>query len=240
MGNTSSLKELLKDNERNKQFQIAYEDIIFDYSHEKIDVKDRDKLIDLYEKKNVKEQFQKMFKGDKINFTEDRAVLHTALRKGDLTDHPEVFEVQMKIKEFTNQVRNGEIKGHSGKKLTNFVSIGIGGSYLGGEFVYQALKDNADYAERTKGYNLRFLANICPIDFKRAFEGLDPETTLIIIISKTFTTRETMMNAESAKHWLVSKYPNTTKNDEASILSKHCIAVSTNKPATTKFGNKRK
>ena len=235
MGNTT-LKELLKDKDRNKLFQIAFEDIVFDYSHEKMDVDDRDKLVELYEEKKVKEQFLKMFKGDKINFTEDRAVLHTALRKGDLTDHPEIYEVQMKMKDFTNGVRNAEIKGHSGKKLTNFVSIGIGGSYLAGEFVYQALKDNPDYSDRTKGYNLRFLANICPIDFKRAFEGLDPETTLVIIISKTFTTKETMMNAESAKHWLLSKYPNTSKSDEASILSKHCIAVSTNKEATARFG----
>lgn len=230
------LRDLLKDKERNSKMQISYEDILFDYSHEKITKEEAELLVKSYKDKNIKSKFEKMFNGEKINFTEKRSVLHSALRKSDLSSFPEVKEVLDKIKSFSSQVRSGEFSGHTGKKLINFVSIGIGGSYLGGEFVYQALKDHRDYEKSSHGLNLRFLANVCPIDFKRAFDGLNPENTLVIVISKTFTTKETMLNAISARDWILKNYPIKDKSEEASILSKHFIACSTNLEETNKFG----
>jgi glucose-6-phosphate isomerase len=116
------------------------------------------------------------------------------------------MEVQNKIKDFTNKVRSGEKTGFTDKKIKNFVCIGIGGSYLGPEFVYEALKFEDEAKLSSAGFNLRFLANVDPIDFSRAMSGLDIEETLFIVISKTLTTAETMLNARSMKRFVLDYY----------------------------------
>lgn len=153
-----------------------------------------------------------MFEGKKINSTENRAVLHVALRETKeakiLVDGedviPDVIKVRENVEKFTNQVREGAIKGYTGKPLKTAVIIGIGGSYLGVEFVYEALKYSPEVKAKMEGRSLRFLANVDPIDFARATDGLNCEETLFIISSKTFTTAETMLNARTSLNWLLS------------------------------------
>merc|ERR550525_1481101 len=178
-----------------------------------------------------------MFAGEKINGTEGRSVLHVALRaprdkkiEVDGVDQvAEVWKVLDGIKAFTDKVRSGEWKGHTGKPLTDVVAIGIGGSYLGVEFVFEALRTDPEAAVAAKGKRLRFLANVDPIDVKRALEGLNAETTLVLVISKTFTTAETMLNAKTVKQWLVNAL------GEAAV-PKHVVACSTALDKTNAFG----
>ena len=118
----------------------------------------------------------------------------------------DVHEVNQKIKDFTDKVRSGKISGFTGKKLQNVVSIGIGGSFLGPEFVFEALRFDSTCNTASKGMKLKFLANVDPIDFFRATEGLDPETTLFVIVSKTFTTAETMLNARTCRNHILEYY----------------------------------
>eukprot|EP00928_Gymnodinium_smaydae_P034468 TRINITY_DN2440_c0_g1_i1.p1 TRINITY_DN2440_c0_g1~~TRINITY_DN2440_c0_g1_i1.p1 ORF type:complete len:1015 (-),score=233.61 TRINITY_DN2440_c0_g1_i1:365-3157(-) len=185
----------------------------------------------------VESKKKSLFAGEKINETEGRAVLHVALRakpdeciKVDGKNVVlEVHEVLNAMKGFSTKVRSGEFKGYTGKPLTDVVCIGIGGSYLGVEFVFEALKTHPAAAAAAKGRRLRFLANVDPIDVKRALEGLNVETTLVIVISKTFTTAETMLNARTVKAWIVDQL------GEAAI-SKHVVACSTALPKTKAFG----
>jgi glucose-6-phosphate isomerase len=130
-------------------------------------------------------------------------------------------------------VREGAWVGVTGKPLTNVVSIGIGGSYLGPEFVFEALRTDPEASVAAEGRKLRFLANVDPVDTARALEGLDPETTLIIIVSKTFTTAETMLNARTLRQWILSKLPTANPAD---VLRQHVVAVSTNIPKAVEFG----
>jgi len=186
-----------------------------------------------------------MFKGDKINNTEGRCVLHVSLRKPasqslvvDGVDVvKEVHETNSKIRQFSDSVRQGKIVGHTGKKLQNLVAIGIGGSFLGPEFVFEALRFDATCRSASAGMNLKFLANVDPIDFFRATDGLDVESTLFIIVSKTFTTAETMLNARTCRQHILDYYRKAMPGcDEAQVLSKHLCAVSTNLKATKEFG----
>lgn len=188
-----------------------------------------------------------MFAGEKINNTEDRCVLHVALRipegqslQVDGKDVlAEVHEVNRRIAEFSDKVRSGQIVGHTGKKLTNIVAIGIGGSFLGPEFVYEALRFDSTCRTDSQGMRLRFLANVDPNDFFRATDGLDVESTLFVIVSKTFTTAETMLNARTCRKHIIDHFKKTDANcDEAAVLSKHLCAVSTNLKATAEFGIK--
>jgi glucose-6-phosphate isomerase len=198
-------------------------------------------LLELAKAAGVQDKIKSMAAGEHINSTEDRAVMHMALRapKGYTFNVdgsnvvPDVQAVLDKIFEFANKVRSGEAVGATGKPLVNVVSIGIGGSYLGPEFVYEALKTSASSAESGKGRTLRFLANVDPVDVKRATEGLDPEETLVIIVSKTFTTAETMLNARTLREWLIKGVPGA---DAAAVVQKQMIAVSANVPAANKFG----
>ena len=170
-----------------------------------------------------------MGSGAHINSTEDRAVMHVALRmpsdKQCFVDGrdvvPDVHQVLHKINAFAAKVRSKEWLGATGKPIRNVVSVGIGGSYLGPEFVYEALR--ADPAGRTasKGRHLRFLANVDPVDVFRAVEGLDPQETLVVVVSKTFTTAETMLNAKTLRGWLVSRIAGP--QDE--VIAKHMVAV---------------
>lgn len=166
-----------------------------------------------------------MMTGKKLNITENRAVLHTALRAKEDEEIfvdgknvvPDVYEVRRHIKEFSEQVRSGAfvvflfffafliLQGATGKTLTTVISIGIGGSYLGPEFVYEALRNDAAAHEAAKGRELHFIANVDPLDIARNVEKIDPERTLVVIVSKTFTTAETMLNARSLRRWLLEK-----------------------------------
>lgn len=248
---STHLRDLLADPGRNSKMKIESNDFIFDFSHEKFNEQTLNLLSDLAKEAKIKEQFDQMFKGDKINTCENRSVLHRALRM-DKSESlivegvdvvKDVHQVLDRINKFSTEVRNGTFKGFSGKKLKNFISIGIGGSYLGSDFVFHALKSNYEYEKLSEGLSLRFIANVCPVDFHIATKDIDVEETLIIIVSKTFTTAETMLNAKNCRQWLLSKYreknPNMTKEDEDKIIAHHFCAVSSNIPKTEEFGIKK-
>jgi glucose-6-phosphate isomerase len=168
--------------------------------------------------------------GIHLNTTEDRAVMHVALRapvtKQITVDGvevvAEVHKVLDKIESFSNMIRNKQLVGCTGKALCNVVSIGIGGSYLGPEFVYEALRTDNEASQAAFGRTLRFLANVDPVDVARALHGLDPEETLVVVVSKTFTTAETMLNAQTVRKWLVD---NIRGVDAVDIIQKHIVAV---------------
>jgi glucose-6-phosphate isomerase len=241
------MRSLLSNQNRNDKLNIKAQGIYLDYSHEKLDTETIELLKELAAERDVLFKFNKMMTGEKINTTEGRRVLHHALR---LAKHDkltldnidivqEVHSVLDRIKQFSEDIRSGAKTGHTGKKLKNIVSIGIGGSYLGTEFVYNSLRNHTEYEKLSEGFKLRFLANVCPIDFFRAIEGFDIEETLFIIISKTFTTAETMLNARNCKNWLLNAYKdkhNISESDNDKVISKHFCAVSTNLEATSKFG----
>ena len=178
-----------------------------------------------------------MFAGKHINATEDRAVLHVALRAARDAVHadaganvvPAVWAVLDKVAAFSHKVRSGEWVGVTGKPLTTVVAIGIGGSYLGPAFVHAALGNHPASAAAAAGRRLVFLANVDPVDAVDALKGLDPETTLAVIVSKTFTTAETMRNARTVRAWLAAALG-------AAAVGRHMVAVSTNLPAVEAFG----
>lgn len=208
-----------------------------DLSRQRMTTRTVDLLLNLAQAANVRGKIDAMFGGDHINMTEDRAVLHVATRArreqvincDGKNVVPDVWSVLDKIKTFSEKVRNGEWLGSTGKKLTDVVAIGIGGSYLGPLFVHTALRTENAAAQQALGRRLRFLANVDPVDVAHTLNGLDPETTLVVVISKTFTTAETMLNARSVRAWLVESL------GEAAV-SKHMVAVSTNLKLVKEFG----
>lgn len=187
----------------------------------------------------LKQKVHAMFRGQRINATEGRAVLHMALRAGRQDAFsfdgqnivPEVHGVLDKIQSFSERVRCGKWVGATGKQLTSVVSVGIGGSYLGPEFLAEALKTDAKAREAARGRQLRFLANVDPVGVMRALDGLDPETTLIVVCSKTFTTAETMLNARTVRSWLQKGMKNCN-----SVCEKHMVACSANVSDAQAFG----
>ena len=205
-----------------------------DYSKNRITDETLKLLLQLAEESGLRERIDAMFRGEKINITENRAVLHVALRAprdaSIILDGenvvPQVHAVLDKMADFSNRVRNGTWKGHTGKRIRNVINIGIGGSDLGPVMAYEALKH---YSER--GMTFRFVSNVDGTDFAEAVQDLDPAETLFIISSKTFTTLETMTNAQTARGWLL----NGLGGDEKSI-AKHFVAVSTNATDVAKFG----
>jgi len=233
------LRTLLADQERNASMFVESEGgIVLDYCRQKVDAATMDKLFSIASKVDLDGMKQKMFKGERINETEGRPVLHVALRaprdKEINVDGknvvPEVWSVLDRMKAFSDKVRSGEWKGHTGKPLTDVVAIGIGGSYLGVEFAFEAFKTDPDAAAAAKGRRLRFLANVDPIDVKRALEGLSAETTLVLVVSKTFTTAETMLNARTVKDWLIKEL------GSPDCIAKHVAACSTALDKTSAFG----
>jgi glucose-6-phosphate isomerase len=208
--------------------------IFLDYSKNRITDNTLKLLIQLAEESGLRAQIDAMFRGDKINFTENRAVLHVALRAPKGTSIvvdgedvvPQVHAVLEKMSDFSNRVRSGEWKGHTGKRIRKVINVGIGGSDLGPVMAYEALKF---YSERAMTF--RFISNVDSTDFVEAVRDLDPAETLFIISSKTFTTLETMTNAHSARAWLLAGLG----GDEKSI-AKHFVAVSTNAAEVKKFG----
>jgi phosphopyruvate hydratase len=232
------LKELLRDDARCSSMMVEAEGVILDYCRQKVTPEVMGNLFELAKAMDVDGKKKAMFSGGKINETEKRAVGHVALRKPK-TDCfevdgknvvPDVHAVLDALESFSSKVRSGGLVGSTGKPLTDVVCIGIGGSYLGVEFVYEALKTHPAGAEAAKGRQLRFLANVDPIDVKRALQGLNAETTLVIVISKTFTTAETMLNARTLKAWLVKEL------GSEDAIAKHVVACSTALEKTKAFG----
>ncbi|MGD0297336.1 MAG: glucose-6-phosphate isomerase [Bryobacteraceae bacterium] len=208
--------------------------IYLDYSKNRITNETLQLLVQLAEESGVRQRMDAMFRGDKINTTENRAVLHVALRapRGAsivVDGHnvvPDVHDVLDKMAAFCNRVRTGAWKGHTGKRILNVINIGIGGSDLGPVMAYEALKH---YSERSMTF--RFVSNVDGTDFAEAVQDLDPAETLFIVSSKTFTTLETMTNAHTARDWALKGLG----GDEQSI-AKHFVAVSTNAAEVSKFG----
>lgn len=221
------LRDLLKDEKRSEAMFAEHDGVYLDYSRQRADLKTLKLLQDLAMRQKLPERIQAMVSGEKINFTEKRAVLHTALR-ADRTEEiyvdgqnvvEEVHEVLDQIKAFTEGVRSGELRGYTGKRLRNIISVGIGGSYLGPEFLHEVLKTEPEGVNSALGYSLRFLANVDPVDVERTCADLDPEETLIVIVSKTFTTAETMLNARTMRQWLWDFMGN-----DKEVVRKHMVA----------------
>jgi glucose-6-phosphate isomerase len=208
--------------------------IFLDYSKNRVTDETIKLLVQLAEESALRSRIDAMFRGEKINVTEKRAVLHVALRapKGvsivvDGEDVvPQVHAVLDRMADFANRIRSGEWKGHTGKRIRNVVNIGIGGSDLGPVMAYEALKHYSDRA-----LTFRFVSNVDGTDFTEAVHDLDPAETLFIVSSKTFTTLETMSNAQSARAWSLAGLG----GDEQSI-ARHFVAVSTNAAEVSKFG----
>ncbi len=229
-----SLRSLFSDDpQRAARFTIEAAGLFLDYSKNRITEETRKLLLQLAQESGLRERIDAMFRGEKINVTEKRAVLHVALRapKGEkiVVDGqdvvPEVHAVLDKMSAFSDRVRSGEWKGHTGKRIRNVINIGIGGSDLGPVMAYEALKY---YSDRKMVF--RFVSNVDGTDFAEAVIDLDPAETLFIISSKTFTTLETMTNAHTARDWALAGL-----KDESAV-AKHFVAVSTNAAEVTKFG----
>ncbi|XP_023002608.1 glucose-6-phosphate isomerase, cytosolic [Cucurbita maxima] len=231
------LRDLMSDAARCKSLMVEYDGLLLDYSRQRATLDTIGKLFKLAEAANLKEKINRMFNGEHINSTENRAVLHVALRASrDATIQsdgknvvPDVWKVLDKIQEFSERVRNGSWVGATGKPLKDVVAIGIGGSFLGPLFVHTALQTDPEAIKSAEGRQLRFLANVDPIDVARNITGLSPETTLVVVVSKTFTTAETMLNARTLREWISAALG-------PSAVAKHIVAVSTNLPLVEKFG----
>lgn len=229
----TSIKELFAQNSnRFEEFSIQYPSLLVDYSKNRINAETIQLLVDLAKEMDVDTAIQQMFEGDVINVTEKRAVLHTALRNRSneevLVDGkdvmPQINEVLDQMKSFSEKVISGEWKGFSGKEITDIVNIGIGGSDLGPVMVTEALKH---YKTRL---NIHFVSNIDGTHLAETFKEINPETTLFIVASKTFTTQETMTNAFSAKEWFLNS------DAQEADVAKHFVALSTNAEGVANFG----
>lgn len=222
-----------QDPERFSKFSIEFEDILLDYSKNRITDQTMPLLLALAKASGIKDVAKSMYRGDKINWTEGRAVLHIALRNRSNTPifvdnvdvMPLVNDVLEKMHLFTGRVRSGEWKGFTGKPIKTVVNIGIGGSDLGPVMVYEALKP---YAKG--GPSVRFISNVDGTDFYEKTRDLDPAETLFVVASKTFTTQETMTNAHTARKWLLAAL-----TDEKAVRN-HFVALSTNRQLVEKFG----
>src|SRR5215468_1653157 len=228
------LRDLFADDpQRGERLTAEAIGLYLDYSKNRITKETVRLLAKLAEESGLRERIDAMFRGDKINITENRAVLHVALRAPRGTSIvvdgenvvPHVHTVLDKMADFSNRVRSGEWKGHTGKRIRTVINIGIGGSDLGPVMAYEALRH---YSKRDMTF--RFVSNVDSTDFVEATHDLDPAETLFIISSKTFTTLETMTNARTAREWTLS-----AMGDESAI-AKHFVAVSTNAEEVAAFG----
>ena len=227
---SSSIRDLFKENPlRSDDFKIEWEDFYVDFSKNIINSNTIKLLIELCKEVDLKNSIDKYFSGVKINSTENRSVLHTALRTKekifleniDISNN--VKEIKSKLKKFANKIISGKFKSSSEKKITDVVNIGIGGSDLGPVMVTHALKHYSNHLK------IHFISNVDGDHVVETLKKINPETTLFIIVSKTFTTQETITNANSVKKWFLSKYPNGD-------VSKHFIAVSSSVDKAKKFG----
>ncbi len=232
---TLHLRKLFADDPtRGERMTVETGGLYLDYSKNRITDETLELLLDLAHKSGLRARIDAMFSGEKINITENRAVLHIALRAprgaSIIVDGenvvPRVHAVLDKMTDFSDRVRSGVWKGHTGKRMRNIVNIGIGGSHLGPVMAYEALKHFSDRSIR-----YRFVSNIDGTDLLEAVHDLDPAETLFIVSSKTFTTLETMTNARTARDWLLAGLG----GDEKSV-ARHFVAVSMNAPEVRKFG----
>ena len=231
MQNASMSTMFDQDDTRASQFHLKWNDFLVDYSKNIIKKETIDLLLEVANEAQLKDAIAKYFDGDIINQTENRAVLHTALRAKESSIInvdgenviPEVFEVKNKIKNFTNEVVSGQRKGFTGKPFTDVVNIGIGGSDLGPVMVVEALQYYKNHL------NLHFVSNIDGDHVNEIIKKLNPETTLFVIVSKTFTTQETLTNSETIREWFL-------KSASQEDVAKHFVAVSTNIKRVTEFG----
>jgi glucose-6-phosphate isomerase len=223
-----------EDPRRGERLTAEAAGLFLDFSKNRVTGETLKLLIELAGQSGLKARIDAMFRGDKINVTEDRAVLHVALRAPKGTSIrvdgrdvvPDVHAVLAKMGDFANRVRSGDWKGHTGKSIRNVVNIGIGGSDLGPVMAYEALRH---YSERSMTF--RFVSNVDGTDFAEAVRDLDPAETLFIVSSKTFTTLETMTNAQTARQWALSGL-----GGDARAVAKHFVAVSTNAAKVSEFG----
>ena len=229
------LRDLFQeDPKRGERMAIEAAGLYLDYSKNRITDETLKLLFQLAEESGLSQRIDSMFKGDKINITENRAVLHIALRAPEgatiLVDGenvvPQVHEVLDRMADFAKRIRSGSWKGHTGKPIRNVINIGIGGSDLGPVMAYEALRH---YSERTMTF--RFVSNVDGIDLVEATRDLDPAETLFIVSSKTFTTLETMTNAQSARDWLLEGL-----GEDPNAVASHFVAVSTNAEKVAEFG----
>ena len=230
--NTVSMKDMFaNDITRTSKFNFQWNDFVVDYSKNIIDQETMSLLLELAKEVHLGEAIAQYFGGDIINQTENRAVLHTALRAKESANIkvdginviPEVFEVKNKIKDFTNEIVSGAKKGYTGKPFTDIVNIGIGGSDLGPVMVVEALQYYKNHL------NVHFVSNVDGDHVNEVIKKLNPETTLFVIVSKTFTTQETLTNSETIKDWFL-------KSASQEDVAKHFVAVSTNLQKVTEFG----
>ncbi len=220
-----------KDNSRKEKFSLNFDEFSIDYSKNRITEETLKYLFELAKESELKDAIDKYFNGDKINETENRAVLHTALRNKNTNEvlvdgnniMPEIKQTLTKIKGFTKQIVNGELKGYTGKAFTDVVNIGIGGSDLGPRMVVESLHYYKNHL------NTHFVSNIDGDHVTEVIKNLNPETTLFVIVSKTFTTQETLTNAETIKKWFLQS---ASEKDIASNF----VAVSTNLEKVKDFG----
>ncbi|MAB72119.1 MAG: glucose-6-phosphate isomerase [Planctomycetaceae bacterium] len=234
MGRTSLTELFAADRRRGTRCSTEALGIHFDWSKHLVDAETMKLLFALARAAGVEKHRNAMFKGEKINITEDRAVLHTALRApADAVIEvdgenvvPAVHEVLRRMGAFANKIRRGRWLGHSGRPIRNVVNIGIGGSDLGPAMAYDALRKYSD-----RGLTVRFVSNVDANDFHEKTLDLDPEETLFIVCSKTFTTLETMTNAHTARKWVLKAF-----DGDATASAKHFVAVSTNAEEVAKFG----
>ncbi len=231
--NQSLVESFKNDPKRHEKFSLTLNDILFDYSKNRINDDTLPLLINLAKQAQLEAKINAMFSGEKINITEHRAVLHTALRNRSNTPvfvdnvdvMPQINASLKKMREFCQRVRSGEWKGYTGKSITDIVNIGIGGSDLGPKMVTAAL-----HPYSTAALKVHFVSNVDQTDLVEALEKLSPETTLFLIGSKTFTTQETLTNANSARAWLLENAP------DVSAIAKHFVALSTNEKEVGAFG----
>ena len=232
--NDVHMRDLFRDDpDRFNRYSIRLDDLLFDYSKNRITDQTVKLLLDLARASNVEGYRQRMFSGDKINFTEGRAVLHTALRNRSNTPvlvdgqdvMPDVNRVLGKMRDFSGRVRNGQWVGHTGQPIRDIVNIGIGGSDLGPVMVTEALRP---YWK--DGLSAHFVSNVDGTHMAEVLRRVDPETTLFLVASKTFTTQETLTNAKSARQWLLDAH-----GDESAV-GRHFAALSTNAKEVAAFG----
>ena len=225
------IQDLYKDEARKNDFSLRLNDLSVDFSKNRITSKTLNLLVDLAKEVGLKEAIESQFNGEVINVTEQRAVLHTALRSNSeesvLVDgkniKPQIQTALRKIRSFSNKVISGKWKGYTGKSITDIVNIGIGGSDLGPDMIVSSLKNYKNHL------NTHFVSNVDGDHVSEVMKQLNPETTLFVIVSKTFTTQETITNAETLKNWFL-------KSATIFDIPKHFVAVSTNLEAVDNFG----
>lgn len=233
--NSSMIDMFRKDESRAKKFTIKWEEFLVDYSKNRIDEKTIELLLELADQTQLKKAISSYFKGEAINATENRAVLHTALRSKEDSEiqidgeniMAGISDVKKNIEKFTSEILNGNLKGYSGKPFTDVVNIGIGGSDLGPAMVVEALQFYKNHLK------LHFISNIDGDQIAELLQKINPETTLFVIVSKTFTTEETITNAQTIKDWFLTWA-------KPSEVEKHFVAVSTNIEKVTEFGISQK